>query len=212
MPRSVFLVLGCLALAAPARASGDLTVHVQAGWAFPADPPEFSDLWNGAASLGGGIGVRLAPEWELVGSLHYQEFAADPAAHRRDLLLVSPTGEPVEIRSMDGRDARVITLLGELRFLFPVRSARYSPFLSFGTGYFDMSLSPATFVPETPGAPQLARFPAETDSGLAASIGGGLGLRLSATLQLTLDCIYTVGFTEGVSTQFLPLRLGLVIG
>jgi len=209
--RTTIMALACVALGAPvAVRAGDLRAYLQAGWALPADPPEFSDLWNSAASFGGGVGLRLAPQWELVGSLHVQTFAADEAAHRRELLLVDPSGRPTEILSMDGRDARIATLMGELRFHFPTRS-RFAPFLAFGTGWFDLSLSPATFVPET-GGTEVVRFPEETDAGLAASIGGGCGLRLSPSVGLLLDCVYTIGFTEGVSTQFLPLRLGIAIG
>ena len=91
MLRSAILALGGLgAVVAPAVADEDLVVYVQAGWAFPSDPPEFSDLWGSARTLGAGVGVRLDPTWELVGWFHVQTFAADPDAHRRDLLLVSP--------------------------------------------------------------------------------------------------------------------------
>ncbi len=211
MNRSLIVMLACAGLvAAPARASQDLAVYLQAGWAYPTDPPEFGELWDSAVSFGGGVGVRLSPEWELVGAIHWQTFAANLAAHQRDLLLVSPSGQPAEIRSMDGRDARIATLMGELRFHVPTRSPRFSPFLSFGAGYFDMSLSASTFIPDTAGT-QVARFPEESDSGLAASIGGGFGWRISSRVDLMLDCIYTVGFTEGLSTQFLPLRIGVGI-
>jgi hypothetical protein len=202
------LAVALLATRAPCQ---ELRGYALAGWALPADPPEFSDLWNATPSFAAGVGVRTAPRWELVGSIQVQTFPADEAAHRRDLLLLSPEGVPFEIASMDGRDARMVTLLGELRFHFREQAARTAPFLGFGAGYFDLSLSPATFVPEAGGG-AIARFPEETDSGLAASIGTGVGFRLSPRFSLVMDLLYTIAFTEGLSTQFLPFRLGIATG
>jgi hypothetical protein len=213
LTRPIGTLLACAGIALGAeRASGqDLLAYVHAGWALPADPPEFTELWHAAPSFGGGIGLRTDVRWELVGSIQVQTFAADEAAHRRDLLLSSPDGRTFAIESMDGRDARIVTILGELRYRFAARPARASPFLGFGAGYFDLSLAPATFVPQGGGG-TVVPFPEESDGGFAAAIGGGVGLRMSPRLALVIDVLYTIAFTEGVSTQFLPLRIGIATG
>jgi hypothetical protein len=203
------LLLG--AVAATPVAAQDLLVYLQAGWALPTDPPEFSELWNTASSFGGGLGVRLSEKWELVGSLHVQSFPADEAGHIDGLLLLSPEGQPFEIRSVEGRDATVTTLLGELRYHFGTRIPRTSPFFGFGVGYLDMTLSAATLMPDADGATPV-KFPEEVTSGLATSVGAGFSIRISRRLRFVLDSIYTIGFTEGLSTQFLPLRIGVAIG
>jgi hypothetical protein len=210
-PLAAALACAGVGLFAARGSCQDLRGYAHAGWALPTDPPEFTDLWESAPTFGAAVGLRTSPRWELVGSIAVQTFPADEAAHRRDLILVSPDGRPFEIESMDGRDARIVTLLGELRFHLAELPARASPFLGFGAGYFDLSLSPATFVPEG-GSGAIARFPEETDSGLAASIGGGVGLRLSPRVALVVDVLYTIAFSEGLSTQFLPIRLGIAAG
>jgi len=188
----------------------DLRFYINGGLSLPADPAEFPDLWNVAPSFGGGVGIRVAPEWELVGIFHVQRFPADEAAHIDDLLLVDPTGEVFEIASLDGRDATVVTLMAESRFHFPTRFRRLSPFLAFGAGYFEFAISPATFTPDGPNQSSV-RFDEEIDSALGASVGAGIGFDVTPRIRMIFDSIYTIGFTEPVSAQYLPLRIGVGI-
>jgi opacity protein-like surface antigen len=187
----------------------DFQATLSTGLSLPADPPEFPELWKTGWSVGGGLGIRLAPQWELAFTAHYQRFPTDEAAQIEDLFLVGP-GAPggVAVRSIDGRAVRTLTFLSECRFHFATESVRASPFLAFGIGYLAVSTSDAMVVPAREDLGPIA-VQGDTDNALAVNVGGGLEFALSRSTALVLDSLYTIGFTDGVSTQYLPIRLGI---
>jgi len=190
----------------PAHAQG-LVVVVDAGVVAPAAPPEFSDFWNAGWTAGGGLAVVLSPLWEIATSAHYQRFPADEA-HQIDGLLLSGPGGVSEIASIDGRDARTLSLTTEVRFQLRATDAAIRPYLSFGAGFFQVSTFDATVVAVSPGIPSVS-IPGDTDSALAATVGAGARTRLAPGVLAVLECLYTIGFTEQSSTEYLPLRAGL---
>jgi opacity protein-like surface antigen len=206
------LLVASSALLAPLSpaAAQDLRGWVNGGWALPSDPPEFWELWDGGWSVGGGLGVRVAPEWEFGTSFHVQRFGVDEAAQIDDLLLAG-FGQVIPVRALEGRELTMLTLMAELRFHFRPPGARVAPFLSFGTGYFRLDEADATVTPDRPGLDPVIVL-GETDSALGATIGAGVEYALGPRVRILLDAIYTVGFTESTSAQYLPIRLGLGIG
>ena len=200
--------LAALALGASAHAQ-DFVVYVDGGVSFPAAPPEFSDFWKTGFAIGGGVGVRLTPFWEIVTSAHYQRFPADEEGQIDGLLLEGPGGV-LEIASIDGRDAETIALLMEVRVHPGSPESSIDPFLAFGSGFCRVATTDAMVRPADPGYAPIPIL-GDTDSALAATIGGGLGYRVAPGWQIVLESIYTIAFTDQSSTEFLPLRLGVAI-
>ena len=197
-----------LAWVAPSGAAGEgMLAVVDAGAAFPVAPPEFPDLWKVGWTVGGGVAVILSPRWEVATTAHFQHFGADEAAHV-DALLLSGPGGVSEIASLDGHDARTLSLTSEMRFHFRAADDPVAPFLSFGAGYFQISTTDAVVVPVDPSLATVP-IPGDTDSALAATVGGGVRLRANDTLRVEVRSAYTIGFTEQSSTEYLPLRVGL---
>jgi opacity protein-like surface antigen len=205
MLRSACAATLAFALAAPASAQ-DLTLYLDAGPTFPQNPPEFADFWNIGPSLGVGLGTRLSPLWEIVGSVHWQHFPADEAAQIGDLLLQG-FGQTLAIRSLDGRDATSLTLMAEARFHVPT-DGRLLPYLAFGWGFFELYTSDAKVTPDDDAFAPVTVL-GDTDGAFGVTVGGGLELPVSHGTRLLLDSTYTVGFTDLISTQYLPLRLGV---
>jgi hypothetical protein len=195
-----------LAFAGPAAAQ-DLTLYLDAGATFPQNPPEFSDFWNTGPSAGVSLGVRISPIWEVVGSLHWQRFPADEAAQIDDLLLQG-FGQTLLIRSLDGRDATSFTVMAEARFHVPTDGRRVLPHLTFGWGLLELSTSDATVVPDSDVVAPITIL-GDTDAAFGVTVGGGIEMPVSRGTRLLLDSIYTVGFTDTISTQYLPLRVGI---
>lgn len=199
-----------VALAGPAAAQ-DLTLYAGAGPSFPQNPPEFSDFWRTGPAVSLGVGTRLSEIWEVVGSFQWQRFPADEAGQIDDLLLQGPGGETLEIRSLDGRDATSLTLMIEARFHVPTQSRRILPYLAFGWGFFELSTSDATVTADVPGFEPVTIL-GDTDGAFGVTVGGGVELPVSRGVRVLLDSVYTVGFTESASTQYLPLRVGVGVG
>jgi opacity protein-like surface antigen len=198
------LAAGVLLLPATGRSEG-LLVSVDGGVVATSAPPEFSEFWRTGWGVGGGVSVVLSPLWEVATSVHYQRFPADEGAQVDDLLLAGPGGIRA-IASLEGRDAQVVALTGEVRFLPPMGDSALGPYLAFGAGFFRLSTTEATVVAATPDIPPVV-LSGDTDSALAATVGVGARLRVSERLRLGAESIYTIGFTEPSSTEYLPLRV-----
>ena len=194
------------ASAAPAQ---DLVGWVNGGWALPADPPEFRQLWSGAVSYGGGLGVRVAPEWEVGVAFHVQRFGADERAQADEFLLTG-FGVEVPIARIEGHEVTAVSLTGETRFQLRADGVRSSPFLAFGWGYFRLDEADAVVTPTLPGySPAIVL--GRVDHAFVSTIGVGMRWSLTSRYSILLDSIYTIGFTEPTSTQYLPLRVGIGI-
>jgi hypothetical protein len=89
----------------------------------------------------------------------------------------------------------------------PSDGRRVLPYLSFGWGYFDISTADATVTPVDPGVGPVTVL-GDSDNGLGVTIGGGLHFPLSAGTIALAETGYTIGFTEPISTQNVPLRVG----
>jgi len=195
-----------LLLATPAAAD-DVVGYVNAGGSMPIHPFEFEQFWHPGFSLGGGIGVPIASDWQFTTQFQYQRFGADGARQAQDLLLAGPNGEVLGVTSIEGRDLTVLSVIAEFRFLFPTTSRSRTWFLSFGAGRADVSTSEATVTSQDPTLEPIVIL-GDTDAAFTTSVGAGVEIDMSPGVRLTLDSIYTTAFTEGSSTQFLPLRLG----
>jgi opacity protein-like surface antigen len=194
---------------ATARAE-DFVVYLDAGTAFPTAPPEFSDFWKTGITIGGGFGLRLSPFWEVATVAHYQRLPADEEGQIDGLLLSGPGGV-LEIAGIDGRDVNAIALVSEIRAHVGRPGSAWDPFLAFGAGFFRVSTTDATVTSTDPRVGAVTVL-GDTDSALAATVGGGMQYAVSPGWRIVLDSIYTIGFTDQSSTEFLPLRIGVAIG
>lgn len=214
MIRTVGIACALVALLPPAAGAADsddgLTLYLSGGVSLPSDPPELGQLWDAGPSVGGGLGIRFSPLWEVVAALAWQRFPTDEAAQKDDLLLSGPGGV-LEIATLDGRDATALTVMAELRFHVPTEGSRVRPYLSFGWGYFDISTADATVTPTDPEVGPVLVL-GDSDTAFGVTIGGGLQIPVTARTRVLLETDYTVGFTERISTQYLPLRLGFGFG
>jgi hypothetical protein len=204
-------VVTLVAATLPAGAwAEDFLLSFDVGLSIPAAPPELPDFWNPGVSLGGGVGLRLSSFWEIATNVHYQRFPADERAQIDGLLLSGPGGV-LPIASIDGRDAEATVILTEVR-VHPGRvGSRVDPFLAFGAGYFQISTTDATVTPEPSSGVGPITIIGDSDTALAAAVGGGVQLRVGTGWRVVLDSIYTIGFTEQSSTEFIPLRVGIAV-
>jgi hypothetical protein len=197
--------------AAPVEPADEgMSVYFSGGISLPNDPPELIEFWDMGLGLEAAWGFRLSPLWEMLAAFSWQRFPADEAAQIDDLLLSGPGGT-LEIESLDGRDASAMTATIEMRFHVPTEGGAVLPYLSFGWGLFSIATSDAVVTPADSGIDPVVVL-GESDSALGVTIGGGLQLPVGGGTRIVLDCAYTVGFTDEISTQYLPVRLGLGFG
>jgi len=204
VPVLVVALAGALVGAASAQ---DASLYLTGSLDLPSDPPEFRDFWKVGGGVEVGVGLRLSHEWEMLGRIGYQRFPADGPAQAEDLLLTG-FGVTSTIRSLEGRDATVLTLLAESRLHLGRPGSRWGPFLAFGWGYFELSTSDATVYPEREDLGPVTIL-GESDAAFAVLAGAGLDIPVSDRWRALVELDATIGFTEPVSTQYLALRAGV---
>jgi hypothetical protein len=101
--------------------------------------------------------------------------------------------------------------MAEARFHVPTESGRILPHLMFGWGFLEVRTSDATATADVPGFEPVTIL-GDTDGAFGVAVGAGVELPVSRRTRLLLDSIYTVGFTDGASTQYLLLRVGVGFG
>ncbi|NNE42656.1 MAG: outer membrane beta-barrel protein [Gemmatimonadetes bacterium] len=185
----------------------ELRLYVSGGLAIPSDPPEFSDLWDTGPAFGGAVGIRVSPFWEVVASVDYQRFPTDEQAQADDLLLAG-FGDTFFIDSIEGREVTVVTVMASARFHVPTDDPAWSPYLGFGWGLFEVFTSDAQITAGN-GTIGPITLVGDTDTAFGVQVGGGIQWAVAPGAFVVLDLVYTVGFTELISTQYLPVRLGL---
>jgi hypothetical protein len=196
-----------LLLAGPARAS-DFQAYVNATGALPVHPAEFGEFWDPGWGAGAGFGIPVGSQWELATFFQYMRHGADGERQANDLLLTGPGGVVSEVARLDGRELTIVSVLAEARLLFPSATPTRTWFLGFGFGAAEVSTADALVTPTNPQL-QAVTVDGQTDTEFATSLSGGLQLDISPAVRLTVESTYTTIFTDGSSTQFLPLRLGL---
>jgi hypothetical protein len=101
--------------------------------------------------------------------------------------------------------------MAEARFHVPTEGGRLDPFLSFGWGYFEIFTSEATVIPTAPDLRPVVVL-GDTDGAFGVAAGGGMAWAAWPRVSLLANVSYTIGFTESISTQYFPVRVGLGVG
>lgn len=176
--------------------------YLNSGVSIPAAPDAFSDYRKMGLNLGGGMGYPLTSNLTLQGYVDYNNFTFDEERFLADRGRLGERGV-----SIDGGAATILTISGNLKVSVPSSTARIAPFFTGGVSFFKRSISDVSI--------SGTRFKVEfddIDSATAFSIGFGAGLdvNLSDHVALFIEGKYAIGFTEDESTQYVPVKLGLV--
>jgi len=180
----------------PARKA---TFLVNAGFAVPSAPEVFADYWKTGINVGGGIGFLLERNLQFQGIVEYNNFAFDEDGFL-NALGISGSGVAV-----DGASASIVTASANLRVLLSTGSASTAAYLIGGLSFFRLSTSDATvsYIGNS------VTIPGDSETAAGVSFGGGISFEMNPRLDLFVEAKYGIGFTEGESTQYLPLKVGL---
>jgi len=165
------------------------------GVSFNTAPAYFRDYWEAGFSVGSGVGVGIfLPKTNTAFSL----------MPRLDFYSFGLNG-PKLVRNID--DPTVVSVSGggtsNLRTDIFAKSV-VSPYVNFGIGFFHISVGNLK-VYDIYGA----EYYGEGSSDNAFSFMLGSGITVGSPIGIFVGADYILGFTEGESTQFFPIRLGL---
>ncbi len=174
------LVLGVVGSASAQIPAKPFTIYGAAGLSSPMSPDIFKDGWKMGFHADAQLGFSTIPKGEFLLNLGYHTFGADFGA----------------LSGFDGGTFSTILAGGDFKLNLGVPMAPVKPFIFAGLGIAVVSMSDLT----TP----LGTATFESSNDFYFEIGGGVEFT-----QFFIRAKYVSIATEGESTAFVPISLGL---
>jgi len=172
-----------------------------AGPSVPTQPRAFRQTWNTGLDVGLGVGTFLTREFELRFVLSYDYFSLNGDQY------LAETGAGAAGYSVSGGANTILAVTAGGEYLLTPAILGISPYvlgniglMSFGHGEITLRAASASFFTD---------FPSET--AILMQAGAGLNVAPSSIFSIYLESFYTMCFTKGVTTGFLPVRIGILI-
>lgn len=191
--KKVFLTLAVvLIFAATGSAQVSTPVSIYAGGALsvPASG-DFNAGWQMGYHGAFGLGYKLAPNFQVVGNLEYHHFFFDMA----------------DFMGLDGGDTKVWMYGVNGRYSLGLPVVPIKPFFIGGAGIAKMTWD--EFEGPTLITATLNAAIPESVNKVYFNFGGGLDLKVIPTLSLFIEARYVSIATDGASTAFVPMTVGL---
>jgi opacity protein-like surface antigen len=176
-------------------------LYIGGGLSFPMQPEEFSDFWSMGFNFGGGLGYIFSPNFSGNAYLSYNTFGLNDDEFLETLN--APSGV-----TLSGGSVSIIVVTANIKALLIANPNQVTPYLLAGVGLFSLSTSDVTVSYQ--GSQQTGNT-SNSESALGLVFGGGVDIPVSPTLKIFLEIGYAMGFTEGESTGYLPIKGGLII-
>ena len=179
---------------------GQTVLILSGGLSSPFSPDTFTDYWNSGGDFGVGVGYKMTRITTLLFEIHQSRMPLDEDA-MAEYLFWNP---PADIR-MSGGCFKVTTFLMNARLQFTGSDAPVKPYFIGGLGYGHVVLDDLDVVSSS-GSGTLE---GDSETDLTLRMGFGVDFRLSRSTFLLIETNGITVSTEGDSTGFNRLDLGL---
>jgi opacity protein-like surface antigen len=193
------LLLGVLS--ASALASGPIGFGVQATGAVLNVPDPLKTVYGPGFGGGAHIDINLPIIFSIRIAADYTTYAPDN--DKLAGILATESGRAASDFSLEGGRFNIFSLSANAKFALP--TPVLSPYITGGGGIASVSMSDLTV--KYQGTPIVSGLGGST--GTKSSLNIGAGVELNMVLTLYLEAKYTVIFTEGESSSFVPVSLGI---
>lgn len=182
-------------------ASGLIGFGVQATGAALNVPEPLKAVYGTGYGGGAHLDINLPMVFGIRVAADYTTYSPDNDKFRS--VLGTLTGNLASGFEIDGGRINIFSVMANAKFGLP--TPVLSPYLTGGAGIASISTSDMTV--KYQGVP----FPtaAGASSGTKTSVNIGAGVELSIVITLYLEAKYTIIFTEGESSSFVPVSLGV---
>ena len=198
---AVLMILSAVSMAQVGTPSSPLTFYAGGALSMPTSPAGFSDGWKLGMHGMIGAGKNVSPRLQMVGKIEYHKFSADEAATTAS---IGPNVDGGGINTwMYGVD-------GRLNMGAPVVPIK--PYILGGIGIANLSYNEySTTDTSLSSAVATANTSAVSFSDLYFNLGGGVEFAMGPKTSFFVQARYVSIATEGGSTAFIPVTLGLKI-
>jgi hypothetical protein len=192
-----------LLVAAVVHAGDRKVAGLSVGMGFPQAPEYVQDLWK--SGLGGAVslGTTLLPELTLYGMIEAHSFPFD-----EDNIIELSHRSPDSI-NLIGDDASAISGLVMLKMNIMPPAPGISPYVTAGVGLASVDIPGAVveYIDDT-----TLVYPGTEGIGAAMSLGAGIDAYINPDFGLFVEIRYMRVFAEPQDIEYLPVRLGVIIG
>jgi len=198
-----FLAIVAITSMAWSQTDKKTDLYLGGGIAFPAGPEEFTDYWKMGFTAGGGIGFSLTPAASLVLTVGYGAFPLNESE------ILRLAGVPSYVNtSIDGGTASALDFAGNIKLSLNPTPNTVTPYLVVGAGYFSLSFSDAKISASYMGNSASETLKFDTESAFSTSFGAGIDIPAGETTSIFVEGRYSIAFTKGENTSYVPLRAG----
>jgi hypothetical protein len=181
-------------------------LYLGAGITFPAGPQEFTDYWKMGFNAGGGIGFSLTPAASLIFTVGYAAFPLNESE------ILKKAGVPSYVNaSIDGGTASALDLAGNIKLSLNPAPNRVAAYIVAGAGYFSLSFSDVKVSASYMGYSASETLTFDSESAFSTSFGAGIDIPAGETTSIFIEGRYSIAFTKGDNTSYVPLRAGVRI-
>jgi len=169
-------------------------------------PDLLKDYWKMGYGFGGGVGIQVKPNLELIGRVSFNTFPFDADKFLDDM--DAPAGV-----SVDGLDFRSLEFGADMKYIFMSDQANmmFKPFVVAGLGFANIKATDATITAEDEDDIEEVHLPfgdaSETD--FSFNFGGGFDYMFAPKAGAWVDVRYTYIASEGDAISYLPIRAGV---
>ncbi len=192
-----------LLVAAVVHADSGKVLGLSVGMGFPQAPEYVQNFWKGGLGGAVSLGTMLLPELTLYGMLEAHSFSFD-----EDGIIEMSHRSPDSV-SLIGDDASAFSALVMLKMNIMPPAPGISPYVTAGVGLASVDI-PGVAIEITGEDPDL--YPGTKGVGGAVSFGAGIDAYFNPNFGLFVEIRYMRVFAEPQDIEYLPARLGVVIG
>ncbi len=198
---AVLLILSAVSMAQVGTPSSPLSFYAGGALSLPTSPQGFSDGWKLGMHGILGAGKNVSPRLQLIGKLEYHKFSADEATTTAN---IGPNVDGGAINTwMYGIDGRIN--LGAP--VVPIK-----PYALGGIGIANLSFNEYTTTDTSlSSAVTAANSGVESMSKVYFNFGGGVEFAMGPKTSFFVQARYVSIATDGGSTAFIPVTVGLKI-
>jgi opacity protein-like surface antigen len=198
MKKVLFIAAAAFIMSAVASAQVPTPVSLYVGGAIslPSGPEEFSDAYKTGFHATVGVGLKAMPNMQIVGKVEYHRFALD---FDQDPLMA---GEDIS-----GGNNNMMMFGADARYSLGLPAAPVKPFFLGGFGIAHISMS--EFDGSSTLVTGLNDIQPDAQNKLYYNIGAGVELKTGPAWSLFGQLRYVSVATEGKSSSFVPITLGL---
>ena len=192
----VLLALTAFGSVAMAQVPNPISLHLGGAVSVPNSPQAFADAYKTGFHGWGGLGYKFMPNFQVVGKVEYHRFALDVDAN--PLLAGEDISGGHNNMFMYGLDGR---------FSLGLPQVPVTPYILGGAGFARMSMT------DLEGSSSLVasfnEYKPESVTEMYYNVGAGVELKTGPMMSLFLQVRYVSVATEGESSSFIPISLGL---